>query len=98
MDFWKQLSRKGKPVDIRISPGNIYDNITQQLLTHDIKFKIQIADLHSFIDEQNGESNRGRGPHAWFDKYHPLEEVGIQQETTGCLNSGQFVDQSHVDS
>lgn len=93
VDFWKQLSRKGKPVDIRISPGNIYDNITQQLLTHDIKFKIQIADLHSFIDEQNGESNRGRGPHAWFDKYHPLEEIfsWLQKKADKCKERCQLL-------
>ena len=64
-------------MDIRLSPGKVYRNITSLLKSHNIKFRVQIPDLQPAIDrqKQNRRDKRDTSPASWFEKYHSLEEV-----------------------
>ena len=55
VDFWTQPSLEGAAVDIRLSPTNSYENITSLLTSYGIEFKLQIPNLQSVIDQQNGK-------------------------------------------
>lgn len=81
MNFWTLPSLEGAAVDIQLSPDN--HNISQLLTSHGIKFKVQIPDLRSAIERQNGASHVKRELPTWFEKYHPLEEVRLSGDT--CL-------------
>ncbi|XP_015750727.1 PREDICTED: uncharacterized protein LOC107330674 [Acropora digitifera] len=75
LEFWRIPSRKGAVADVSIAPRNIYDNITQQLLTQDVKFTVRKSQLESVVDEQDVKADRKSGTHAWFGRCHTLEQV-----------------------
>ena len=82
VDFWTQPSLEGAAVDIRLSPTNSYENITSLLTSYGIEFKLQIPNLQSVIDQQNGKQRERRKTSSWFDRYHTLDEVGATERGT----------------
>ncbi|KAL9959735.1 hypothetical protein ACROYT_G033088 [Oculina patagonica] len=83
VDFWTQPSLEGTAIDIRLSPANIYANVTSLLTSHGVKFKVQIPNLQSAIDQQQNEHQRGkRETSSWFEKYHTLNEIFSQLKET----------------
>ncbi|KAK2571115.1 Carboxypeptidase B2 [Acropora cervicornis] len=93
LEFWRIPSRKGAVADISIAPRNIYDNITQQLLTQDVKFKVRKSQLESVIDEQDFKADRKSGTHAWFERCHTLEQIfsWLQKKATQCKGRCQLL-------
>lgn len=69
-------------MDIRLAPVNSYKNITALLTSYGIEFKLQIPNLQSVIDQQNGSQRGKRDASSWFDRYHTLDEVGASGNTS----------------
>ncbi|XP_020615323.1 carboxypeptidase B-like [Orbicella faveolata] len=86
LDFWTQTLLEGAPVDIRLSPVNSYENITALLTSYGIEFRVQIPNLQSVIDQQNGNQRGKRETSSWFDRYHSLDEIFSQLRETAALN------------
>ena len=77
VEFWTLPSREGVAVDIRVSPTDAYNNISEMLASSDMKFAVQIPDLQSAIEGEDDTPNMKRELLSWFEKYHPLDEVGL---------------------
>ncbi|KAJ7370282.1 corticosteroid- binding protein [Desmophyllum pertusum] len=84
VDFWTKPSLELAAVDISLSPSDAYENITSLLSNQGIKFTVQIPNLQSAIDRQNGNQREKREMTSWFDKYHTLDEIFSQLKETAA--------------